>query len=197
MVWIVGAYHTSVVALSWTMFCLAQHPDVQAKVRAEVDALLPKGRSPAYDDLERLPYTTQVVKESMRLFTPGPFAARLVDEDTPLGDRVLPAGTTLFYPLSVIHTNPSLWPEPDRFDPERFSPEAVRTRHPQAYVPFGVGPRICPGERFAWLEIKLLLALIVQHFTFELAMPVADVVPTEKFVLFAKDDIRIRLHRRQ
>ncbi len=120
-----AAYHTSAVSLAWCIYALSQHSDVQNKVQNEVDQVL-QGKEPTtLGDLDRLPYLMQVLKENMRVHTPGPFAARLLDEDLVLGWYTLPQGSTLFYPLCAIHKNPEYWNDPETFNPDRFSPENV------------------------------------------------------------------------
>jgi cytochrome P450 len=196
LTYVLAAYHTSVVATTWALYLLTQHPDAQAKVQREVDAVL-KGLHPSLADLDQLTYTTQVLKESMRIYTPGPFGARIVEnaEGLILGPHRLPAGCTVLYPLGVIHMHPEFWPEPSRFDPDRFAPG--NNILPLTFVPFGLGPRICPGERMAWMEMRLLLALVMQRFTVELATAPDSVIPEELFVLWARDDIRVRLTPRR
>jgi cytochrome P450 len=107
-------------------------------------------------------------------------------------DYTLKKDDTLFYPLFLIHRNPLIWFEPERFNPNRFDDEIV----PYSYCPFGFGPRICPGEMLAQMEIRLLIVLIMQKFDFELDMDVSDVVPEERFVTMAKNDVKIKLINR-
>ena len=154
--YLLAAYHTSIVGVTWTLLLLCQHPEEQQKVQylhkriliffkviVEVDEVL-KGRVPDIQDLDKLEYLGQVIKESMRIYTPGPFAARLIEEETRLGDFVLPKEvlniglqvisdltlylikTTLFYPLSVIHMGEKHWPQPTVFNPDRFSPTNIK-----------------------------------------------------------------------
>jgi len=192
---LLAAYHTSAISVAWTIYELTQHPEVQRKGQEEVDAIL-KGKSPTLDDIDKMTYINQIIKESMRMNTPGPFAARLVDEEVDISGYKLAKGTTLFYPLSAIHKNSEYWPEPEKFDPERFTPEKVKKMNPLSYCPFGLGARICPGERLAWLEMRLLLALLLQRFSFQLACPKEEIVPVERFVRMAKNDVKVHLIKR-
>ncbi|WP_175041250.1 cytochrome P450 [Nocardia terpenica] len=183
-----AAHHTTGVAVSWTLYLLAQHPDSAARLAEEVDRVLGDRPAPGYADIKRLTYLTAVLKESMRLYTPGPYGAREATEDIRLGDYTIPAGTTIFYPFRAVHMNPEHWPEPEVFRPERFAPGQAAHRARLAYIPFGLGPRSCEGAALAMTEAQLVLAILVRRFRFELP---ADhtVTPIERFVLWAEEDI--------
>jgi len=190
---ILAAYHTSVVSASWCIFELTQHLDIQKKVQNEIDTVLGKKENVESTDLAKLQYLKNVINETLRLHTPGPFAARQLEENLVLGQYTIPSGTTLFYPLSAIHVNASLWNNPTKFEPERFESK-IRPFH---FVPFGVGVRSCPGDKMALLEMKLLLALLLRQFTFELATDLSQVIPAERFVLWAEKDIIVNAKRRK
>lgn len=147
MVTLLAAHHTTGVAVSWTLHLLGRHPDAADRVAAELDQVLGKRAAPDYGDLRRLTYLDRVLKESMRLFPPGPYGARETTENLMLGPYEIPAGTTVFYPFWAVHLNPEHWPEPERFDPERFTPQEVAKRPRLAYVPYGIGPRGCGRRR--------------------------------------------------
>jgi len=190
-----AAYHTTAVVMTWTIFELTQHPEIQRKVQQEIDSTL-NGALPNFENLDKFPYLMQVIKESMRVHTPGPFAARILEEDLEIGGYFFESGSTLFYPICAIHKNEMYWDNPDAFDPERFSQQNVKKMNPLAFCPFGMGPRICPGERLSWMEMRMLLTILLQRFNFELAMPVEEVQECERFVMMAKNDILVRLTRR-
>lgn len=183
-----AAHHTTGVSVSWTLHLLGRHPDVAERVVREVDAVLGERTAPAYEDLRRMPYLEMVVKEAMRLYTPGPYGARETAEEITVGDYTVPAGATVFYPFWAIHLNPAYWPEPHRFDPERFTAERSVGRPRLAYVPFGLGPRGCEGAQLAMVEAKLVLAVLLRRLSFA---PVAgrEPTPVERFVLWAEDGI--------
>lgn len=125
----------------------------------------------------------------------GPFAARLVDKDQELPNGfVLKKGTTLFYPLFLINRNEKYWLNADKFDPERFN--ELNNIYTNSYCPFGYGLRICPGERLSRIEIRMLIVLIMQKYDFKLDMNIEDVVPVERFVVMAKNDVKIKLFNR-
>ncbi|MEV7191028.1 cytochrome P450 [Streptomyces sp. NPDC093510] len=190
MVTMLAAHHTTGVAVSWTLYLLGRHPDVAERVAEELDRVLGDRTAPGYADLRRLTYLDMVLKESMRLYPPGPYGARETTEALRLGAYDIPAGTTVFYPFWAVHMNPGHWPEPERFVPERFTPEAVAKRARLAYIPFGIGPRSCEGAGLAMVEAELILAVLLKRFRFRLA-PGHEVTPVERFVLWAADDIHM------
>ena len=164
MTLLLAGHETTAVALGWTWALLAQNPDAQARLWAEVDAL---GRPPGFDDLGALPYTRAVFAESLRLYPPAWVVGREAARDTTLGGTPVTRGTmVLFEPLGV-HRDPRFWDAPDAFRPERFVGPAA---HPKfAYVPFSAGRRGCIGEQFAWVEGTLILATIAQRWRLAVA----------------------------
>jgi cytochrome P450 len=166
---LVGAGHeTTANALTWTFLLLAEHPDVARRVCEEARSALGE-RLPTMDDLPRLALARRVVEESMRLYPPVWVLERVaVEDDVVCGMRV-PRGTLLGVSPWCLHRDPRYWPDPARFDPERFTPEAVASRPRYAYLPFGAGPRVCIGNNFAMMEAQLLLAMIARRHHFERA----------------------------
>lgn len=195
LVVVMAGYHTSGVAVSWALHLLAHHPEVAQRLRDELDRVLGDRPAPAYDELKSLDYLERVVKEAMRRYPPGPYAARELPEDLVLDDYLIPAGTTLMYPIWAIHLNPAYWPEPERFDPDRFTAAEAQRRPKFAFIPFGFGPRSCEGAALAMVEIKLMLAVLVKRFDF-VPVPGHEVTPVERFVLWAQDDIRMTVSPR-
>ena len=167
-----AGHETTANALTFTLYLLSQHPEVEAKLHAELDAVLGSGaarRPPTADDLPRLPYTEQVFSESMRIFPPAWAIARQVVEPLTLGGYVIPKGALVMTSPYLMHRNPRFYPHPARFDPERFTPAARAARPKFAYFPFGAGPRNCIGENFAWMEGILCLSMLAHRFRFRLA----------------------------
>ncbi|CAG8507459.1 5882_t:CDS:2 [Gigaspora margarita] len=184
--YLTAGYHTTGVAIPFTLFALTQNPDVKTRLQNEID------------DLD---YLTQVVKESLRLYTPGTFCARLVKTDsvrpkTVENFQLKADNTTILYCIPLYHENPSYFVNPKKFDPSRFSRENIKNIKPNTYCPFGFGARICPGERLAMIDIKMMVCMIVQKFDLELAMEMKDVQMEEKFAVMAKNDILIKLTSR-
>ncbi len=162
-----AGHETTAMAMTWIWYLLSQHAAVEAKLHAELDAVL-GGRIPGPQDLARLTYTRMVIEESMRLYPPVHTIAReALGDDTVAGLRV-PKGSAVLVSPWVLHRHRRLWREPGRFDPERFSPEEAAARARFAYMPFGGGRRICIGAAFAMAEATLLLAVIAQRFRLRL-----------------------------
>lgn len=163
-----AGHETTANALTWTLYLLAEHPGVRERMHAEVDAVL-GDRPAAVGDMRGLVYTRQVFAESMRLFPPAHTFGRKNIEPFELGGYTIPAGSTLVFSPYAIHRHERYWPEPDRFDPDRWAPGATPADRPKhAYIPFGGGPRTCIGEPFAWMEGVLILASIAQQWQADL-----------------------------
>ncbi|MFF4407602.1 cytochrome P450 [Streptomyces sp. NPDC001404] len=190
MMAMLAAHHTTGVAVSWTLHLLARHAEETERIGDELDRVLGDRAAPAYADLRRLTRLDMALKESMRLFPPGPYGARETTEALVVGDYEIPAGATVFYPFWAVHMNPRYWPEPGEFVPGRFTPEAVAGRPRLAYVPFGLGPRSCEGAGLAMAGAELVLAVLLKRFRFR-PVPGHEVTPVERFVLWAAEDIRM------
>ncbi|WP_157506790.1 cytochrome P450 [Ktedonobacter racemifer] len=189
-----AGHETTSNALTWTWYLLAQHPEVREKVQQEVDTVL-AGRTATIEDLPRLTYTEQVLMESMRLCPPVWAIDRRVTRDTTLRGISLPKWSRVVMSQYVVHHDPRFYPEPEKFDPERWTPEAQATRPKFAYFPFGGGPRLCIGEAFAWTESILLLATLSQHWEARLA-PGARVKFQPAVTLRPQYGIKMTLHKR-
>ncbi|MCC6696851.1 MAG: cytochrome P450 [Candidatus Hydrogenedentes bacterium] len=177
-----AGHETTATALSWTLYLLSQHPEIAEELHAEVDAVLPDGRSPEVDDFPRLDYTRRVLTESMRLYPPVPGTDRQAIEPNEILGIPINVGDLVLVSPMVTHHDPRWYPEPERFDPDRWLPERAEAVPKFAYVPFGGGARKCIGERFAWMEGVLLLAVFLRDWRFELA-PHARVQPKMNITL--------------
>jgi cytochrome P450 len=191
---VLAGHETTANALSWTWYLLAQHPEVEVKLHAELDRVL-GGRRPTTDDLRQLPYAEMVIKESMRLYPPIPSIARLAMEDTVIGGYPVPKGMIVSMAPHVIHRDPRWYPEPDEFRPERFTREFEKSLPKCAYLPFSTGPRICIGNSFAMMEAVLILATIAQRY--QLAMvPGQTITPHAALTLRPQPNLQMTLTER-
>jgi cytochrome P450 len=162
-----AGHETTATALTWTWYLLSQNPRADEKMRSEIRSVL-RDRLPGYNDLPKLRYTEMVLAESLRLYPPAWAIGREVKSSTRIYNYEVPKGAICLMSPYVMHRNPRYFPDPDRFDPDRFTQEAKQNRPKFAYFPFGGGPRTCIGERFAWMEGVLLLATIAQRWRFNL-----------------------------
>lgn len=184
-----AGHETSAVAMGWTVYLLAQHPEVVRRLREEVNTAIGDGVITP-ETLRTLPYTAQVIQESMRLYPPAWVMSRRALGDDQFGEYTIPAGSTVLLSPYLLHRDPANWPDPDRFDPERFRPEKAKERHPYAYVPFGGGPRLCIGNQFALMEMQILLALFVRNF--DVSLPPGYQAGTQPLItLRPKKDIEL------
>jgi cytochrome P450 len=189
-----AGYETVANALIWTWYLLAQNPDCEKRLHAEIDREL-QGRLPTYDDIPRLRYTEMVLAESMRLYPPAWAMGRYARADFQLGEYFLPAKTTVLMSQFIMHRDPRYFPDPLRFDPERFSPEAKARRARFTYFPFGAGARQCIGESFAWMEGILLLATISQKWKLNLVEG-QTIEPEPLITLRPKYGLQMRIEAR-
>ncbi|HEX7241231.1 MAG TPA: cytochrome P450 [Longimicrobiaceae bacterium] len=189
-----AGHETTGNALAWTWHLLGHHPEAEAALHAELDAVL-GGRLPTVDDLPALPRTRAVLAESMRLFPPAYALGREPREDVELGGFRAPRGSIVLMSQWVVHRDPRWWDDPLRFDPGRWTPEAEAALPRFAYFPFGGGPRKCIGEGFAWTEGILVLATLARRWR---ARPVpGHRVETDPMItLRQRNGIRVRLERR-
>ena len=166
---IFGAGHeTTAGVLSFALYLLATHPDVQERVREEVRRAC-GSRTPGAEDVKALEFTTMALRESMRLYpTAWIFGRNMIEADT-LGGREFPGGTWVIMSAFVTHRRPDFWDAPEEYRPERMAPEAYDKLHRFAYFPFGGGPRQCIGLPMAMLEMQLITAMLVQRFRLEVA----------------------------
>lgn len=164
----VAGHETTSNALTWTWMLLSRHPAEEARLHAEVDAAL-GGRPPSLADLPRLPYTLQVIKESMRLYPPAwTLNTRRAAADTTIGPYTLKRGDKVWISPFAMHRRPAYFPDPERFDPGRWTPEREKALPRYAYMPFGGGPRVCIGNSFALMEAHLIVAAVAQRFRLRL-----------------------------
>ncbi len=165
---LLAGHETTASTLSWAWSLLARHPEAARTVAAEATDVL-GDRTPDYQDLARLRYTTMVIQEAMRLYPPVwglPRKALAADE---IGGYRVPAGADVMICPYTLHRHPGFWPDPDQFRPERFEPAVAGPAHRYAYIPFGAGPRVCVGSHLGLMEATLVAAMVARRFRFELA----------------------------
>lgn len=166
-----AGHETTALTLAHTLYLLSKNPDVERKVHAEVTSVLGAdgaGRLPTAEDVRALRYTERVLKESMRLYPPAWATGREVAEDVEIGGYTMPKGSQIMASQWIVHRDPRWFPNPEGFDPDRWSPERASSIPRYAYFPFGGGPRVCIGNHFAMMEATLILAMIVQRFRVDL-----------------------------
>jgi cytochrome P450 len=190
----IAGHETTAVALSWTWYLLAQHPDIDARLAAELHAVL-GGRVPTAADLPRLTYTERVVSEAMRLYPPAYGIGRQAVKPTEVAGYPLSPGTIVIIPTWVVHRDARWFSEPERFRPERWGEDATRRLPRFAYFPFGGGPRQCIGNAFAMMEAVLILATVAQRFRLVL-VPGERVAPTPYVTLRPEPGLRVLLEAR-
>jgi cytochrome P450 len=159
----------TVSGLLWTFYLLAHHPDAEAQLHAELDDVL-ADRLPRVEDLPRLEYTHMLIAESMRLYPPAWTIGRRVVQDYAIAGVRLPAGSLVLVSPYVMHRDRRYFPEPLRFGPERWTPQASASRPEHGYFPFSAGPRSCLGEHLAWITLQLVVATIARRWRLRLEL---------------------------
>jgi cytochrome P450 len=186
MTMVLAGHETTANALAWTWLLLAQHPEAERRLHAELDEVL-GDRDPTVADLPRLVYTTRVIHEAMRLYPPAWVIGRRALEDDEIGGFKIRAGeSTLMLPYN-LHRDARWWPDPERFDPDRFAPEVAATRPKCAYLPFAAGPRMCIGSAFATMEMQIAVAMVARRY--RLAIDAATVEPDFQITLRPKQGV--------
>jgi cytochrome P450 len=191
---LLAGHETTAVALAWTFYLLAHDPQAEGYLHEELGSVL-RGAPPTAADVKRLPYTEMVLSESMRLYPPAWAIGRRAHLPLQLGGYDLRPGDAAVMSQWVVHRDPELWPDPEKFDPLRFEASRKAARHRFAYFPFGGGPRVCIGDGFAWMAGMLLLATIAQQFRFRL-VPGHRVAPLPRVTLRFKHGLKLLAQRR-
>ena len=188
---LLAGHETTALTLSWAWHLLSLHPDADARLAEEVRRVL-GGRPPTFADMQNLPFTEQVVTETMRLYPPAYAIGREAVADCEIGGYPIAAGTTVYLSAWVHHRDPRWFDEPLAFRPQRWDDDLAKRLPRFAFMPFGGGPRICIGNRFAMMEAMLILATVAQSFTFanEAKQPI---VPSPSITLRPKGGVPARL----
>ncbi|XP_041640223.1 cytochrome P450 3A30-like isoform X2 [Cheilinus undulatus] len=162
-----AGYETSATTLVFLAYCLAQNPEVMKRLQEEIDTTFPDKGPVQYEALMQMEYLDCVVSECMRLYPPAARLERVAKETVKINGIMIPKGMLVMIPVFALHHDPTLWPEPEQFQPERFSKENKENIKPYSYLPFGAGPRNCIGMRMALLMVKLGLVEVLQNYSFE------------------------------
>ena len=188
-----AGHETTANALTWTWYLLSQHPEVEAKLHTEIERVL-GGRLPEVADVPELRYTEMILAEAMRLYPPAWAIGRLAIKDYEVGGYTIPKKSLVLLSQYVMHRDTRFYTEPERFDPERWTPQAREARPQYAYFPFGGGPRRCIGEGFAWMEGILLIATLAQKWRLHL-VPGHPVEPQPLVTLRTKYGMKMSLEK--
>ncbi len=189
----IAGHETTANALSWTWYLLAQHREVEEKLRRELTDVL-AGRAATVEDVPNLHYMEMVLSEVMRLYPPAWTIARRVIKDYQIREYAIPEGSLIIMSQYVVHHDSRWYPDPFHFDPERWTPEARASRPKYAYFPFGGGPRLCIGEPFAWMEASLVLATLLPQWHAQLR-PGHQVGTEPLITLRPKGGVPMTLHK--
>ncbi|CAB3369782.1 Hypothetical predicted protein [Cloeon dipterum] len=191
-------HDTTAMAMSWGLYYLGCNPDVQQKCVEELEEIFgDDNRAPTYTDLSQMKYLERVIKETLRLRPSVFMIGRQVTTDLKFDGFSFPKGTGIYLHIISIHQNPKLYPNPEKFDPDRFLPENALGRHPYAYIPFSAGPRNCIGQKFAMLEQKSLLSTLLRNFKLKTAYPEKSSEYIPDLILRPKNGIEIELTLRK
>jgi cytochrome P450 len=158
-----AGHETSAASLAWTLYLMANCPHIQDRMRAEVDTVL-GDRRPEFSDMKKLELTRDTFREGLRMYPPVAFVGRDSTRPEQMKNRKVPEGAVVFISAWLMHRHQVLWDRPDEFDPDRFATEAGRESTRCAYMPFSMGPRVCPGAAFALQEATLMLAELTRRF---------------------------------
>ncbi|KAK3736032.1 hypothetical protein QZH41_002750 [Actinostola sp. cb2023] len=166
VVFLLAGYESSSFTLSMMCYSLATNPDVQERLQQEIDRVwTDEDEMPSYDMVHKLPYLDMVMSETLRLYPPAFASFRECNKECVVNGVKIPKDALILVPAYSIHRDPNIYPNPEKFDPERFSAEAKQSRDPYLYIPFGHGPRNCVGMRFAQMEIKLVLVRLLKKYS--------------------------------
>ena len=190
-----AGHETSASALTWACYLIANQPDIQERMHAEVAEHL-GDRQPEFTDMKQLTLTWNVFREALRLFPPVGFIAREAAKSCPMRDKQVPKGGIVIVAPWLIQRHRQWWPEPDAFNPDRYDNDESRESLKQAYLPFGMGPRVCMGAAFALQEAALILSSLVRHWRLE-AVPGHVPQPVGRLTIRSANGVRLVLHKRE
>ncbi|GFQ97627.1 cytochrome P450 4V2 [Trichonephila clavata] len=195
---VAAGYETVSLTMSWALYLIGLYPDVQAKIHEELDRIFGSDvdRDVTESDLNDLKYLDCVLKETLRVYTVAPIIGRILQEDTNICGYTIPKGTNCFILIYSLHNDKEVFPDPEKFDPDRFLPENFAKIPEYGYIPFSAGPRNCIGQKFGLMEMKTVLSFILRNYTIESLDSRDKVLPVIQVTLHPSTHIRIRIKPR-
>ncbi|XP_062545704.1 cytochrome P450 4c3-like [Armigeres subalbatus] len=196
---ILGGHDTTATAIGWFLHLLGSNPLIQDRAFEEIDSIMEHDceRSPTMIELNEMKYLECCIKEALRLFPSIPIIARKLTESVSVGNYTIPAGTNAVIVVYQLHRDGRFFPNPDKFDPDRFLPENSQQRHQYAYIPFSAGPRNCIGQKFGLLEVKAVAVALLRKYRIESLDRRENLTLYGELVLKTKDGLRISISQRQ
>ncbi|XP_055525078.1 cytochrome P450 4c3-like [Wyeomyia smithii] len=195
---ILGGHDTTATAIGWLMYLLGSTPLIQDRLFEEIDSVMgqDRDRAPTMIELNEMKFLDCCIREALRLFPSIPIIARKLTEDVLIDEYTIPASTNAIIVLYQLHRDPEVFPNPEKFDPDRFLPENVVGRHQYAYIPFSGGPRNCIGQKFGLLEMKSVITAMLRKYRIEALDRREEITLYGELVLKSKHGLKINLFRR-
>ncbi|WP_260399771.1 cytochrome P450 [Peribacillus simplex] len=190
-----AGHETTATALSWALYEISKHPEIQSKLFSEVNSIIGH-RTPKAEDFMKLPYTQNIIHETLRVYPPSYILSRDVAEDVVIGGYRFKKGDMILISSYVMQHNPEYFDQPESFIPERFENNFLKSLPAFAYFPFGGGPRVCIGNHFAMMEAVLVLACIAKRYRIKLAPDHHEVTPLPALTLRPKNGLRMVIEER-
>ncbi|MBI3944279.1 MAG: cytochrome P450 [Chloroflexi bacterium] len=195
-VFLPAGFVTTTISLTGVLYELSKNPEVEQRLHAELSQAL-AGRLPTVEDLPNLPFTQMVIQETLRLYSPAGELWRQTVDACPMGHYRIPAGTDIPVLIHQIHRDPRFWDQPEKFNPDHFTPEKIAARDPYAYLPFGGGPFKCISSIFSVVELQILIATIAQRYRFRQVPDQAPTYGPTSFLIFGfQNGLSVYLQRR-
>ncbi|XP_063953067.1 cytochrome P450 3A24-like [Lytechinus pictus] len=197
MFFLFGGYENTSSLCGFSSYFLARNPEIQDKLIKEIDEVTPASESVNYTTIAKMTYLDHVIRETLRLYPIAPLISRVCTKEYEVNGFTIPKGMQVDIPIYTIQRDPEIWPEPDKFIPERFTKENLETTHPYSWIPFGTGPRMCIGMRFAVMETKIALVRVLREFRLE-TCPQTEIPPKTGSIglVTPKNGIALRVVRR-
>merc|ERR1711892_675591 len=192
-------HDTTATNMSFSLYLLATHPEIQRKCQEELDTIFhgDTARPPTSQDLSSMKYIECCLKEALRLYQSVPMMSRLLGEDIEVEGHIIPAYTNAVMVSFLLHRDPKAFPNPDQFDPERFSMENTQKRHPYSYVPFSAGPRNCIGQKFAMMEEKVMVSYVLRRFSLKSTVTPSEIPLLAEVILRPKNGLHLSIEKRE